>query len=152
MDSRITRQISSIDSLFKTGEKVKEDEIQAHFAKYLCVKSSGLLENFIKWQIGDYVDACSSRPVAKYVKNKMKTLTNIDYEKLTNFLDSFNPDWTEDFKDKMNDELKSSLNSVVSNRNNIAHGNTDSITFSNMKKYYEAIKEVITILDKIIKK
>ena len=52
----------------------------------------------------------------------------------------------------MNDVLKSSLNTVISNRNNIAHGNQDSISFGNMKKHYETIKEVIKILDEIIKK
>ena len=152
MNLRITNQISSIDSLFRTGDNIKEEEIQAHFAKYLCVRSSGLLENYIKSQIGDYADACSSKSVASYVKNKMKTFTNIDYNKLTSFLDSFNPDWTTVFNNKINDELKSSLNAVISNRNNIAHGNPDSISFGNMKKHYEAIKEVINILDEIIKK
>ncbi|MFN0050339.1 MAG: MAE_28990/MAE_18760 family HEPN-like nuclease [Cytophagales bacterium] len=152
MNLRITNQISSINSLFKTGENIKDEEIQAHFAKYLCVKSSGLLENYIKSQVGDYVDTCSSRPVATHVKNKMKTFTNIDYDKLTKFLDSFNPDWTATFNRKMNDELKSSLNTLISNRNNIAHGNQDSISFGNMKTHYETIKEVIKILDEIIKK
>lgn len=152
MNLRITSQISSIDSLFKTGENIKEEEIQAHFAKYLCIKSSGLLENYIKSQVADYVDACSSKPVATHIKSKMKTFTNIDYKKLTTFLDSFNPEWTETFNQKMSDELRSSLNAVISNRNNIAHGNTDSISFRTMKKHYETIKEVIKILDDIIKK
>ncbi|MBK7138438.1 MAG: hypothetical protein IPH74_05170 [Bacteroidetes bacterium] len=55
MNLRISNQISSINSLFKTGENIKEEEIQAHFAKYLCIKSSGLLENYLKSQVGDYV-------------------------------------------------------------------------------------------------
>lgn len=152
MNIRINSQISSIDSLFKTGEKIKDEEIQAHFAKYLCIKTSGLFENYIKSQIGDYVDASSSQPTARFIKNKLKTFTNIDYQKLTTFLDTFDPNWTCTFNEKINDELKSSLNSLISNRNNIAHGNADSITFTNVRKYYQATKEVINILDQIIKK
>jgi hypothetical protein len=98
------------------------------------------------------VDACSSKPVAMHVKNRMKTFTNIDYKKITTFLDSFNPEWTEIFNEQMSEELISSLNTVISNRNNIAHGNQDSISFGNMKKHYETIKEIIKILDGIIKK
>lgn len=45
MNLRIKSQISSIDSLFNTGETIKDEEIQAHFARYLCIKTSGLLEN-----------------------------------------------------------------------------------------------------------
>lgn len=152
MNLRIKSQISSIDSLFNTGETIKDEEIQAHFARYLCIKTSGLLENYIKSQIGDYVDVCSSKPTAKYVRNRMKTFTNVDCDKLITFLDSFNSEWTAAFLAKMNDRLKSSLNSLISNRNNIAHGNTDSITFNNIKQYYNDTKKVIDILDQVIKK
>ena len=152
MNLRIKSQISSIDSLFNTGANIKDEEIQAHFARYLCIKASGLLENYIKSQIGDYVGACSSQPTAKYVRNKMKTFTNVDCDKLVTFLESFSSDWTTAFLARMNDELKSSLNSLISNRNNIAHGNTDSITFNKIKQYYDDTKKVIDILDQVIKK
>lgn len=56
------------------------------------------------------------------------------------------------FAKKMDDKLKSSLNSLISNRNNIAHGIPDAITFNIIKEHYEATKNVIRILDNIIKK
>ena len=65
----------------------------------------------------------------------MKTFTNVDCDKLVTFLESFSSDWTTAFLARMNDELKSSLNSLISNRNNIAHGNTNSITFNKIKRY-----------------
>ena len=152
MNRIITNNISSIESLFKLGEKIKDEEIQGHFAKYLCIKTSGLLENYVKATIGDYVDNSSSKPTANYVKSKMKAFASIDYQKLTNFLGSFNQDWKNDFCEKMDDKLKSSLNSLISNRNNIAHGIPDAITFNIIKEHYEATKNVIRILDNIIKK
>ena len=152
MNLRIKSQIDSLDSLFNNIGKIDDEEIKGHLAKYLCIKTSGLLENFIKSQIGDYVDICSSQPTAKFVKGKLKSFTNIDNKKLTGFLESFHQDWYETYNLSMNDKLKSALNSVISNRNNIAHGNPDSITFGNIKTYYIDIKEIIIILDGIIKK
>lgn len=152
MNYRIQNQIRSLDTLFTTVESIAEEEVQAHFAKYLCVRVSGLFENYMKSQIGDYVDASSAQPTAKFVKNKLKTFTNIDYDKLDKFLSSFDENWCHIFRSSLSDSMKSSLNSVISNRNNIAHGNPDSITFGSMKTHYSNMKLIIEILDKIIKK
>lgn len=82
----------------------------------------------------------------------MKTFTNVDNKKLTIFLQSFHEDWLDKYEDLMNDQLRSTLNTVISNRNNIAHGNPDNITFRAIEHYYEDIKLVINHLDTIIKK
>jgi hypothetical protein len=152
MHYRISTQISSLDALFVTAETLTDEEIQGHFAKYLCVKTSGLFESYIKSQIGDFADSTSAQPIAKHVKAKNKNFTNIDFRKLDGFLNSFSSDWWQKFENKLTPELKSSLNSVISNRNNIAHGNPDSITFGNMKIHYSNMKQVINLLDSIIVK
>jgi len=152
MEKRISMNISSLDSLFKTADSIKEDEIKGHFSKYLCVKTSGLLETYIKAQVGEYASGTSAKPTSNFVKNKLKRLTNIDYKKINEFLNSFSPDWSRQFDDKLTDELKSSLNAIISNRNNIAHGNNDTITMEIMKRHYENMKTIINILEGIIKK
>src|SRR5690554_3411240 len=152
MNKGIQSQIRALDTLFKDVAEVTDDEIKSHLAKYLCIKTSGLLENYLKSQIGDYVDNCSSKPTATFVKSKMKTFTNVDNKKLTIFLQSFHEDWLDKYEDLMNDQLRSTLNTVISNRNNIAHGNPDNITFRAIEHYYEDIKLVINHLDTIIKK
>lgn len=152
MHFRIKNYISSLDALFKTAESINDEEIQAHFSKYLCVKTSGLFENYLKSQIGDFADSTSAKPIANHVKSKNRHFTNVNYEKLNVFLNSFDSEWWDKFKDQLSDSMKSSLNSVISNRNNIAHGNPDNITFTNMKEHYENIKKIINIIDLIIKK
>ncbi len=152
MDLRIQAQIRSIDTLFQMAETIDDEEIQGHFSKYLCIKTSGLLENYFKSQIGDYVDSSSSKPTASFVKSKFKTFTNIDYDKIHKLFDTFSSDWTLNLETKITEDLKSSLNAIISNRNNIAHGNNDSITFRNMKIHYQNMKKIIGILDTIIKK
>jgi len=152
MHFRIKNYISSLDALFNTAENIDDEEIQAHFSKYLCVKTSGLFENYLKFQIGDFADTTSAKPIANHVKSKNKHFTNVNYDKLNTFLNSFDSDWWEKFNNQLSDSMKSSLNSVISNRNNIAHGNTDNITFTNMKEHYKNIKKIINIIDSIIKK
>lgn len=152
MHYRIRNQITSIDTLFATCDLIGDEEIKSHFSKYLCVKVSGLLENYMKSQVGDYVDATCSQATAKYVKNKLRTFTNIDYKKLSSFLESFDSNWCSEFQRLVVDDMKSSLNGIISNRNNIAHGVNDSITPSVIKRHYENLKLIIGILDNIIKR
>ena len=152
MNYRVSNYIKSLDALFEVADKITDEEVKGHFSKYLCIKTSGLLETYFKGQIGDYVDATSPKPIANFTKDKFKTFTNIDTNKIQKLFNSFSPIWTETFDKEMSDELKSSLNAIISNRNNIAHGNNDSITFLSIKEHYANVKQIILILDKIIKK
>ncbi|MEL1242788.1 HEPN domain-containing protein [Flavobacterium sp. DGU11] len=144
--------MASLDALFITAKTITDDEIQSHFSKYLCVKVSGLLESYIKAQIGDYVDTTSSKATAKYVKKNFKNFTNIDYKKLCGFLESFDEKWKADLELVMEEEIISSLNTIIANRNNIAHGNNDSITMRIIEVHYGNLKLIISFLDDIIRR
>lgn len=152
MHFRVQNYIRSVDSLVRTAGEIKEEEIKSHVAKYICVKISGLLEVYFKSQIGDYVDATSSQPTAAFVKHRFKTFTNIDSEKIAKLLEVFSAEWADLYRSKMTEDLISSLNSIISNRNNIAHGNSDSITFNSIQTHYENVKKILNILDSIIRR
>lgn len=150
---RIRLQERNLDVLFTEVSTLSEGEIiKAHLARYLCVRTSGYLENVVKALISNYCDGTSPRPIQSFILSKTKNTTNLNYTKILRLLAEFSPEWKDKFESKLSDQQKSSLNSVVSNRNNIAHGNPDSITFNGIKKYYEDIKDVISILKSIIKK
>lgn len=152
MRLRLESQEHQLDTLFSTVEKQPDDEIKAYLSKYLCVRTSGFLENVVKNLISEYVTGSTPKPIENYVSREMRNLTNLDDKKLCNFLKKFDPTWEENFLKEISERQKSSLRSVISNRNNIAHGNQDSISFIQMKQYYEDIKEVVQLLKGIIKK
>lgn len=153
MDYKIQREIASIDALFNLCTKIDDEEIQAHFAKYLCVKVSGLFENCIIMMIRNYVSKSSSKLTTKFVNTQMKNFTNVKFERLQSLLASFDEQWKvlldEKFKDN---KLKETLNSIVSNRHNIAHySNNDSVSFHRLEKQYVDVKKIIEIVDNIVK-
>lgn len=106
----------------------------------------------MKSQIGDYVDVTCLQSTAKFVKNKLKTLTKFKYKKLSSFLKSFDENWCAEFERLVVNDLESSLNSIISNRNNISHGLNDSISPNSMKNHYVNLKSILDILDNIIKR
>lgn len=152
-DYRLNLLEKNLDKLFNEVSGLDEGDIhKAHLSRYLCVRTSGYLESVIRNLIVNYCDGTSPREIENYLSLKIKYITNLEYKKVVSLLAEFSSEWKDQFESIVTDEQKSSLNSVVSNRNSIAHGNTDSITFRNMKEYYIHVKEVADILKNIIRK
>ena len=142
-----------LDNLFSEVSQIEDGEInKAHLSRYLCVRTSGYLENVVRILIANLCDGSSPQPIKNYIDKRTKYITNLDFKRLKNLLSEFNPEWSYEFDEKISDQQRSSMNSVISNRNNIAHGNQDSITYLDMAKYYEDIKAVCKVLIDIIKK
>jgi hypothetical protein len=76
----------------------------------------------------------------------------VTYEKLIKLLQRFSPEWCTAFESQITDKQKSSLNSIISNRNSIAHGHQDNLTYKSMKAYYTDLKDIIKLLKSIIRK
>lgn len=152
MNYRVNSYIQKLDNLFVLAEKIDDDEVKGHFAKYLCVKTSGLLEVFFKTQISDLVAKRTPPSIANYVNSQFRSFSSIDVKKIQKTFTLFSQDWTEEFNEKMSEEQVSALNSIISNRNNIAHGENDSISLKNAKQYYERVKEILIILEGIMRK
>ncbi len=152
MNFKVNSYINKLDNLYKLAEKIDDDEIRGHFAKYLCIRTSGLVEVYFKTQIEDYATGASPKPIVKFLNHKFKNFTNINSTKILNLFELFSSEWVEKFNEETYEEQRSALDSVISNRNNIAHGNSDNISLANAKEYYIKVKEILTILDGIITK
>jgi hypothetical protein len=145
-------QERKLDDLFRLFQSVQDEELKAYLAKFLCVRASGFIETSFKNLVNDYISGTCPKPIERYVSIKVKGITNLNYERLMITLRSLNIDWAAELEAKTTEEQRSALNSVISNRNNIAHGENDSISYELMKGYYKSIKEVVSHLKKIIRK
>jgi RiboL-PSP-HEPN len=149
---KLDQQEKKIDNLFELVGKVSDDETKAILSKFLCVRTSGFIESSIKNLLNEYVQGSSPKNIQQFVSKKIKTITNLKFDRLAETLGLFSDNWKECFIEQITDEQKAALNSVVSNRNNIAHGETDSISYEIMKDYYLHARSVVDLLKIIIKK
>jgi len=149
---RLEYQEKQLSDLFKSVEGIKDDEIKSHMTKYLCIQTSGYLENVVKSLIDEYLENSCPQPAKNYVTSKIERLTNLDERKLGDFLQSFSNEWLQVFNEKVNDQQKSSLNSIIGNRNQIAHGKSIGLTYKTIQQYYTDLQQIIIVLKSIIKK
>ena len=152
MRYRLEQQERKLDQLFQTIQEIEDEEEQAILAKFLCIRTSGFLETSVRNLIGEFMYKSSPQQIQSFVNKEIKYITNLKFDRLCQVLSNFDTNWKDQFIEQISDEQKASINSIVSNRNNIAHGENDSISYHQMVKYYENAKEVVAILKDIIKK
>ncbi len=140
-------QRDKLDNLFQQVRTLQgQPELQAHFARYLCILVSGFLENAIVAIYTTYARDKSVPFVANYVETQLGRLQNPNMERILQVTGSFNPLWRDEIKEHVPAEVKDSVNSIVSVRNKIAHGESTGITYITIKQYYDNVLKLIAFL------
>jgi len=124
-------------------------ELQSQWARYLCVLVSGFLETSICAIYGEFTRRTASPYVANFVKCELGSFQNPRMGKILDLTRAFNPQWANQLEAATEGQLKDAVNSVVANRNQIAHGRDVGITYVRIKNYYEDVVEVVDLIEKM---
>ena len=139
----------NLDILFDKAKLLPSDfEILAHFAKYLCVLTCGLLETAVHDIYRDYARKRTNPEIANYVSAQLGRFQSPLMENIITLTQQFSENWATTLQNATNGELKDAVNSIVKNRHRIAHGESCHITIERVKRYYEKVVEVIKLLEK----
>ncbi len=122
-------------------------ELQSQWARYLCVLVSGFLETAIRAIYGEFATKTASPYVANYVKYELHNFQNPKMGKILELTRAFNPLWADELKTATEGELSEQVDSIVANRNLIAHGRDVGITYPRIKKYYESAIKVVGLIE-----
>ena len=142
--SVVTRR-AQLDSAFtRVAGTAGDIELQAHFARYLCVLVSGYVEQCVQDILADFATHGPPR-LSRYVARTVAR-QNVNTEVLMQIVENFDADWRDRLAEFVQGERKAALDSVVINRHNIAHGRPSSISYVQVSEYYERIKEIIDYL------
>jgi len=139
-----------LDNLFKQISAFSGNtELQSQWARYLCVLVSGFLETAIRAIYGELARKRSSPYVANYVKWELGSFQNPKMGKILELTRAFNPLWADELDTATEGELKDAVDSVVANRNQIAHGKDVGITYTRIKNYYEDTIRVVDLIEEM---
>lgn len=144
----IFREKQRIDHIFDLAKQLDPaDELLAHWARYLCVLTSGFIENSLRVILTRYATDKASPQVANFVESRIKGITNLNEERIAQLLGAFSLEWRGRFIQKRTDAQKAALDSVVANRHLIVHGRSVGLTLARMKNYYVEIVKTIALID-----
>ena len=148
MNPKLLSEKQRLDNLFeKFKDLTNDEEVAAHWSRYLCVLVSGFLENAIRVLAASYATARSHPNVANYVARHISSATNLNQERIGQVLGSFSQEWELLFRTSITDEQKDAIDSVIANRHNIAHGRSVGVSPARIKEYYSQVLVVVEMLE-----
>ena len=143
---KISSQLQRVNALItKTDLACGGDiELQSHWAKYLCLVCTGVLENAIEEIFGAYATQQTGPAVARYVRITLAKVQNPNKEKFIQIAQSFKVEWGRELELFISEEgRQEALQSLIGNRNNIAHGENSNITIAQIKEYLAKSVDVL---------
>jgi hypothetical protein len=153
MDIRIVgaqQRIDNLEAKAKTEPISLDPELQSQIARFMCVLSSGLIEQALIQILSAYARKRSSQNVARYVAANVARLRNAKFEDVLVILSHFSSDWREHFEISTPIDVKDAIDSIVNNRNQIAHGGQVGISLATFMGYYKRVKSFIADLDAFV--
>ena len=148
----LVRQASALRTLIKRvghDPSTRALEMQGHWARYICVLTSGYVENTVREVYGQYVRKNSySEPVIRYTTKQLEGVQNPRPDKLINIASGFDPSWGRALEAYLADDFRSeAVSAIMSNRNLIAHGRSSNITVGQVSLYLGKIVEVAEFME-----
>ena len=133
-----------LDATFERASDVGEDvELQSDFAKYLCILVSGYIERAVVHIVLEHARNSNAPTLARFVERRTRRFTNAKIGRIQNLLSDFDSDWRKDFDELLVDEQRDAVNSIVDQRNKIAHGGSVDLTYLRVRTYYQQAQRVI---------
>ncbi|MCK4323380.1 MAG: hypothetical protein KAW89_02540 [Armatimonadetes bacterium] len=143
----VFRQKQRLDHVFELAKRmVDDDELSAHFAKYLCVLASGFIEVSVRAILEDYARRCSNSNVSSFVSKKLERYYNLNWKNILKLVGEFSPDWERRLEACTDPELQLGVDSIVSVKNQIAHGKDHGISYGQIKQYYKSAVKVVKLI------
>jgi len=135
---RIDRLIAQYDDLPEEGDA------RSHWARYVCVVVSGLLETAVEEMCSDYASLRGHQSLAHFVGKSVSWNNQASVEVICKTLGKFSGEWRSKARSVMSDEERSAIDSVVNLRHGIAHGRNNNVQWSVLvDEYYPNIKRAL---------
>ena len=128
---------------FSGNERIKNLLTQALLI-LICAQFEKEITNFLTQRCA----SVSDKAVKSYINDHIQrsALRSLKVTELSGLLGKFDPSYKEIFRQSIreNGQAETTYNSILTNRNSVAHGGGTSATFEDVKMYY---KESHVILD-----
>jgi len=145
----LSRQIQQLTALINKTDQASagDPEMQAHWAKYICVLSAGLLENALSELYTEYAQGAASGAVAAYVRANISKIQNPKTSRYVEIASTFKKEWGEELAAYASEGRKEALDSIMTNRHLIAHGKQSDISMARVKEYLKKSIELIEVVE-----
>lgn len=156
-DPYITAKCAEIEALLQdsAGWASQNDKLGAHLAAYLSVLTVGLLEDCIEHLVNNRVGRTNDVEVKNYINQSLRRgFGNPDWNSISRLLGSFSEAYQKTFSGKIahNGAEADALQSILDNKNSLAHEGTENLQMSldDMADYYKRVIPILETVEQIL--
>src|SRR6266566_4261108 len=103
-----------LEVLFEKAKDIKDDELRAHWSRYLCVLTSGLIEVSVSSILSEYTKVKSShRNVENFVLSRLRQPRNVNMDRILQVTGFFSHSWRSSIESSTTSEMKDAVDSVL---------------------------------------
>jgi hypothetical protein len=127
-------------------------ELTSDLTKYACVLVSGYFEKSLYFILVSHCRVRVSSSLLRYISLSFIGITNLTMGKTLKTINKFDNNWENNIKANPRYlEYKAALDTLVSQRNRIAHGEDSQISLSILEGYFNSCKSFLNDLKRIIR-
>jgi hypothetical protein len=131
-------------SVLRQADESDDPETKTSLACFACILTSAMLEVACRYYVALYVARRAAPTVCQYIDKKLYGFQNAEAADIDKLLRSFSPDIADEFSATIGDEVTAAINSVVGNKNQLAHGKGAGLGLATMVQYH---KQVVVAID-----
>lgn len=146
-NQEVRDQLQEINHLF--NEVIASDDLMVHWGRYLCIKVAVFLELALQAIYQSYADTEAGGNLARYVGNQIAfTIGTPNYDNIIRVAGAFNDTWADEVSQFLaQDDRRAAINTVMAQRNRIAHGRQSTISPAQLQAYLVKIVEVVDFIE-----
>ena len=140
----VEHRIQEVESVFSIAGGYSSDSAELeHWTRYLCVLSSATLQSSLHLILNEHVRSSSQITVQRFVRIQLDRTRNPSPSEIVSLHTQFDEQWGHEIRQFLRGERRDAIESIVSNRNNISHGRTCTVTIGDLRKWFDHTKQVI---------
>jgi hypothetical protein len=148
----IERRLRGIDDVLVNLRDQSLDEfLFSMVLQYLCVRISGNLEICIREVLREYTRRRANPTVLRAVERRLASFQNPQCQRIIDVLSDFDVEWSRKFERfSTTDDMKDKIDSIVANRNLIAHGRPTGISVGRINEFNSAHRRTLEFIHEMI--
>ncbi|MBI4337436.1 MAG: hypothetical protein HY683_06375 [Chloroflexi bacterium] len=128
-------------------------KLGAYLAAYLTVLIAGVLEDCMEQLVVKRVGRTGDAEVGAFVQKSLKErFRNPNSDRISELLGSFSTQYRDAFKTRVPSKQKESLNSIIANKNSLAHEGSWKlhVTLDDVDGYYRDVIPVLEAVEQVL--
>jgi len=147
----VRQDILKFKSMLELKDSLPDnEEIHSHWAQYMCIKAAGLMERSFVNILTEYVRRHADHRVIRRVTRELERISNPNISVIQDVLGHFDNHWKTGINNALQPELVDSVNTIMVNRNQIAHGREVSITSLILAEKFQDMIAVIEHVHELV--